>query len=434
MGLYNKPKIIPYQAANPDAVKDIPFATTSVYPEINIEFINAHVEDTLERQLMIALMNVDSSIGAKIDGTNLKSISSLKGSTDKGKPIFSPVPIFIGSPTDPSEEFLYFNPEVRQTKPSFFSSLKKDCETLFLFAQTKPVLSTNRGIVKKTTPTIPPPYSVTYPADQITNTSTSTMFVSQRNADIEIRALDMVVSKLGNGLSVVSDIPVNYDTWYDNSWTTFSIGGVGFGYTNVSDKSNNLYNVGTRYDWTFGSIFVVKSFGGPDPIRNEFGLQEINYEYLDNSVKLIGWKYGLDDTAPYRYKNTESVIAGKTYTPFDSKKIYGRQLITYLLKSLEGGRCITVDTKHGGIEIGVNFFHNGNCCECDHSSQSSSLSSVSETSMSSDSSHSSNSMSSESSLSSESSESSSSSSSSSSLSTSSSSSLITSDTSQSSVS
>jgi hypothetical protein len=53
MPLYRKPKDIPYQAANPDAVKDLPFATTTVYPEITIEFVNAHVEDKLERQLAL---------------------------------------------------------------------------------------------------------------------------------------------------------------------------------------------------------------------------------------------------------------------------------------------------------------------------------------------------------------------------------------------
>jgi hypothetical protein len=435
MPLYRKPKDIPYQSANPDAVKDIPFATTTVYPEITIEFVNAQVEDKLERQLALALLNIDSTKSASIDGTNLKSIATHKGTLPVGKVSYSPVPIFIGSPEEPTEEFLYFNPEVRQNKPSFFSSLKTDCETSFLFAQVKPAFSTNRGIYRKSPVTTPPPYAVSYPADALTPTTTSTIFVSQRGPDIEIRSMEVLVVKMGLGLSVVSDIPVNYDTWYDNSWNTFSVGGVGFGYTNVVDKTNSLYAVGSRYDWTFGSIFLTKSFGDDNPIRTEFGLQEINYEYSDSTVKLVGWKYLINDTAPYRYKNTESIIAGKLMEPVDSRKVYGRQLLTYVLKSFEEGRCITIGNKHGGIEIGVSFYHNGNCCECDeHSSDSSSSSSIDSesSSSSSDSSHSSSSISSLSSDSSDSSSSYSSSSSSSSSSESSTSSLITSDTSESS--
>jgi hypothetical protein len=433
MPLYRKPKDIPYQAANPDALKDIPFTTTTVFSEINIEFINAHVEDSLERKLALALMNIDSTKNAVIDNTNLKSIATHKGSLPMGKISYSPVPIFIGSPTAPTEEFLYFNPEVRQNKPSFFADLKTDCETAFLFAQTKSVFSTNRGIVRHQTAISPVPYAVQYPADPLTKTTTSTIFVSQRNSDVEIRAMELIVVKNGLGLSIVSDIPVNYDTWYDDSWKTYSLGGVGFGYTNVVDKSGKPYNVGSRYNWAFGSIFLVKSFGDNNPLRRDFGLQEINYDYTDTTVKLIGWKYIVDDTAPYRYKNTESVIAGKTLTPLVESKVYGRQLITYILKSFEEGRCITISNKHGGIEIGVSFYHNGNCCECDMSSESSSSSSSgddSESSTSSYSSHSSQSESSQSSYSSESSSSSSSSESSSSSSESSSSSNITSDTSQ----
>jgi hypothetical protein len=435
MPLYHKPKVISYQAANPDAVKDLPFATTSVYPEINIEFVNAHVEETLERQLALALLKIDITEDAKIEGTNLRSIAKHKGSNEKGKDVYSPVPIFIGSPTNPSEEFLYYNPSIRQTKPSFFSKLVNDCETIFLFAQIKPLLSTSRGIKANATFIVPPPYSVSYPKDTIKSTTTSTMFVSQRNADIELRSMDMVVLKKGNGLSIVSDIPVNYDTWYDNSWNTFSIGGVGFGYTNVTDKENIPYQVGSRYNWTFGSIFLVKSFGSTDPIRNDFGLQEINYEYSSSNIKLIGWKYSVSETSLNRFKNTQSIIAGKTTTPVEPSKVYGRQLVTYILKSFEEGRCITLSNKKGGIEIGVSFYHNGNCCECNmNSSSSDSSSSIDESnsSSSSDSSHSSSSTSSSSSSSSSSSTSSSSSSSTSSSSNSSSSSDMISQTSQSS--
>lgn len=434
MPLYRKPKDIPYQAANPDAVKDLPFASTVVYPEIDIEFVNAHVEDPLERKLTLALLDIDSSNKVKIDNTNLLSIANHKGTTETGKPTFLPVPIFIGSPTNPTEEFLYFNSEIRQVKPSFFVDVLKDCETTFLFAQVSPQVSINRGITKKNIIQPLVPYAITYPTEQ-SNSSTTTMFVSQRVNDIEIRSIELLVVKKGLGLSVVSDIPIQYDTWYDNSWNTYNIGGVGFGYTNVTDKSNKEYEVGDRYNWSYGSIFLVKSFGDANPIRHEFGLQEINYEYSNNDIKLIGWKYNILDTAPIRYKNTESIILGKEVTQDDNKKVYGRQLITYILKSFEEGRCITLSEKHGGIEVGVSFYHNGNCCECAMSSESSSSSSSideSSVSSSSDSSHSSESESSTSSDSSVSSTSSSSSSSESSSSSSSESSLISSDTSQSS--
>lgn len=433
MALFRKPKVISYTDANPNAIKDIPFSSPITYPEIGIEFVNASVEDDYERDLLLALMSIDKDYSAPtISETNLPSIATHKGTLENGKDTYNPVPIFIGSPTSPNEQFLYFNPDVRQYKPSFFSSLSTDCVTSFLFAEIKPVVSTNRGVYKSVKTIKEAPYSVEVSTSEKTLESTQLIFTNQRDTDIEIRSLELIVTKLGNGIQIVSDIPVVYDTWYDGSWEAFSIAGVGAGYTNIVNKTGNKYDVSTRYSWSYGSIFLTKYFGGSDSISPDFGLREINYEYANSEVKLIGWKYSLNDT--YTGKNNQASIIGSVeMNPEDSLKIYGRQLITFFMKSFEEGRGITINEKNGGIEIGVNFFHNGNCCECEgYSSSSSSILDVSsDSSSSSDSSHSSTSSSSESSSSSSSSESSSSLSSDSSSSESSSSSL---DNSQSSLS
>jgi len=433
MALYRKPKVVPYQGANPDAVKDIPYASPIVYSEIDIEFINATVNSDYERKLYYSLLNIDAVNDAVIDNTNLPSIANHKGSNADGRVNYSPVPIFLGSPTSPNEQFLYFNPEVRQYKPSFFSSLLKDCETNFLFAEIKPVVSDSRGVNKTVKLTYPAPYSVPYTLPPKTATSTQLIFTDQRNTDVEIRSLELLVTKAGNGIQVVSEKPVTYDSWYDGSWETFNVDGVGFGYTNVNNKAGSKYDVTSRYGWSFGSIFLTKFFGSSDPISPDFGLREINYKYEQSNVKLVGWKYSLNDT--YTGANKQATFIGDIeVVPEDSNKIYGRQAINYFMKSLEEGRCITINQKEGGIEIGVNFFHNGNCCECAglQSSSSSILDVSSNSSSSSYSSHSSLSSSSTESSSSESSSSSSSESSSSSSSSNSSSSGLSSQSSESS--
>jgi hypothetical protein len=351
-----------------------PLAFQQPVPERNVDFDNAKPTPSDYNEFVItALQSVQSQ--ATILGTNLPVLNK-EATTERYIK-----PIFMGSPNNPSDEFLYAN----AGRTLDFES-NANCETVFLFANLQAKKS-DRGfnkIVDKKDKNIPNTITDSLPSD--TNQKYQLMFVEQTDNDtkIKINAYDLVVENAGKGIGTVIQSPIQLDTWFNKKlsendvptgrngrWVDYNIGdNVTVGATN--DKLNNR-KIGERFDWSFGSIFLAKTFGST--VRNpDETYREIKYTFENGRIILSDWDFVIADsptTYTDRYTTKAKLIADnmplvdieKLTKEEINSGVVGRKIYTYLIKSFEEGECIRIEEVYGGIRINVDFNYNGRCCD-----------------------------------------------------------------------
>jgi hypothetical protein len=384
MPLYRKqkPKIYKDNSA-PVGNTNSPLAYKQPIPERNIDFNNAKPTASDFNEFIIsALADVQSQ--TTIQGVNLPVINTESKTENYIKPIF------LGSPGNPTDEFLYANP----TAQLDFQT-NADCETVFLFANIQAKKNSSksetnnspRGFNKlsdKKDKTIPNTITDQLPSD--TSNKYQLVFLEQTNNDtkIKINAYDLVVENRGKGIGTVITSPVQLDTWYNNvtisgapdgrssRWIDYNIGdNVTIGAVNDTLVSRKP---GERFDWSFGSIFLAKTFGSTTRNPDET-YREIKYTFDDTGkIVLSDWDYVIADsptTYSDRYTTKVKLIADdmpledveKLTKEEVSNGVVGRKIFTYLIKAFEEGECIRIEEVYGGIRINVDFNYNGRCCE-----------------------------------------------------------------------
>jgi hypothetical protein len=396
MPLYRKQKPKIYKDNSvPVGNTNSPLAYKQPIPERNIDFNNAKPTASDFNEFIISAL-ADVQNQPTILGTNLPVINL--DSKWRGGILVNPdsktenyiKPIFLGSPGNPTDEFLYANP----TAQLDFQT-NADCETVFLFANiqakknsSKSEINNNpRGFNKlsdKKDKTIPNTITDQLPSD--TSNKYQLVFLEQTNNDtkIKINTYDLVVENGGKGVGTVITSPVQLDTWYNNvtisgapdgrssRWVDYNIGdNVTIGAVNDTLVSRKP---GERFDWSFGSIFLAKTFGSTTRNPDET-YREIKYTFDDTGkIVLSDWDYVIADsptTYSDRYTTKVKLIADdmpledveKLTKEEISNGVVGRKIFTYLIKAFEEGECIRIEEVYGGIRINVDFNYNGRCCE-----------------------------------------------------------------------
>jgi hypothetical protein len=323
--------------------------------ERSIAFVNGTPSPDDNVFLLSALESVMGS--TNIDGTNLPVLNTETTVENYIKPIF------LGSNGQPSEEFLYTNPtaNLNLTKNA-------DCVTTFMFANIQAKKS-ERGFkeqLQKTDPNIP--NSVTNKTPSATSEQKyQLMFIEQGdefNSRIRINSFDIIIDNLGKGINTILSSPLQLDNWYDGRWVDYNIGNnVTIGATNDPVKERK---VGDRLNWSFGSVFLAKTFGSIT--RNtEETFRELKYTFDNGKITLSDWDFSVESsptTFTSRYGEKISVVYGKKEESEIlskdqiSKGVVGRKIFTFLMNSLEEGENIRIEEAHGGIKIGVDFNYN----------------------------------------------------------------------------
>jgi hypothetical protein len=375
MPLYRKPK--PKIFKNDTELvgnTNAPNAYVQPVPERNIDFVNAKPLDN--SFILSALQSVKSQ--ETILGTNLPIINN-ESTTEKYIK-----PIFLGKIGEPTEEFLYANPN------SYLNyETKSDCEKVFLFANLQAKKS-NRGfnkLVDKKDTTIPNVLTNKEPSNS--NEKYQLLFFEQtdNNSKIKLNAYDFVVENVGKGISTIVSSPIELDTWFNKKinnseevsgrssrWIDYNIGdNVTIGATNDTITKRNP---GERYNWSFGSIFIVKSFGSNNQQTENDVYREIKYEFdtINGNLTLQDWDIEFKDsptTYSDRYASKVTLFDSEIPTVSEERLtkeeiangVVGRKIYTYLIKAFEEGECIRIEEVYGGIRINVDFNYNGRCCE-----------------------------------------------------------------------
>lgn len=304
----------------------VPIRTTSPYPEKELEFENAVA--TPANEIDIA------------SGVNEATLSPLQVSDHPTMATGVIVPIFLGKPGNPTQEFIYSNPYVFDSK-DFYPEELKDCAKVFLFAN---VVTARRSSGFKTnSPTVERvPYGPTPP--RLPNDTAKThqvVFVDQDIFDdkfITVNGLNLMMKTAGNGVPVLHSEDLKIDTWYNGKFNQYNIGNnVGIGYTNDKKQS---WDLGDRYTWSFGTIWFsynlstridrnidgtfkncnVRSYSIdgneyypqaslPEDVKE--GMQ-IKAEYTED-IKLIAWKFPMDNVrGPLDIYNPDNIITWET--------------------------------------------------------------------------------------------------------------------------
>jgi hypothetical protein len=378
MPLYRKQKPKVFKTEN-EVVGNAnsPLAYKQPVPERNIAFENAKATPENNAFVLAALNSIKQQ--TTILGTNLPVINNESVTEKYIKPIF------LGTPGNPTDEFLYANPNA-----SLNYETNEECEKMFLFANLQAKKS-NRGfgkIIDKKDNNIPNVITKKVPSD--TNEKFQLMFLEQTDNDskIKVNAYDLVVENTGKGIGTVIQSPIQLDTWYNKKsnindipngrnsrWIDYNIGdNVTVGATN---DTINKRNIGERYDWSFGSIFLVKTFGTTTNINDQEDIyKQVKYEFdtTTGTITLKDWDYVIYDsptTYEDRYTTKATLIANQTPqvdTEILTKEetangVVGRKIFTYFIKAFEEGECIRIEEVYGGIRINVDFNYNGRCCE-----------------------------------------------------------------------
>jgi len=165
------------------------------------------------------------------------------------------------------------------------------------------------------------------------------------------------------------------------------------------NPADNTVFIQTPSSYDKNIVFTVAAAADLELINldENFGYREVGYQFTNSDIKLIGWNYSFDDGVettlhgygPNRRSSLLKKFGSKNFDkhPEVAEKVYGRQVLSYFMKTLEEGKCIRINEKNNGIEISVDFLYNGICCNCikvtppdPSSSSSSSLSSNSSSS------------------------------------------------------
>ena len=364
-----------------------PLAFQQPVPERNIDFLNATPTPSNYNEFVItALQAVQDQ--ATILGSNLPVINKESLTEQYIKPIF------LGKPGEPTNEYLFANPN-----DTLNVTDNTDCDTLFIFASMQAKKSTGRGfnkIADVLDNTIPNALTSDLPSD--TTLPNQLLFINEtsNSGAIQINNYDLFVSNGGTGVGTVVSNPVLFDTWYNKKvnikdsptgrngrWIDYNIGNN----VTVGAVNDPIYprQIGERYNWAFGSIFLTKTFGSTTRNPNET-YRELKYVFdpTNGTIQLVDWNYVFTDspTTFTNYYGNRLSIFGNTCPFVDTEKltqaqvkngVVGRKIFTYLIKAFEEGQCIRIDEVYGGIRINVDFNYNGKCCERPYVPSSSSV-------------------------------------------------------------
>ncbi len=232
----------------------IPVETSSPVPLRPIEFKNAKA-DSVDNDLIIKALSYMTD--TPIEVSRLPSI---------GVERTVPSPLFLGKPGEPSDEFLYNNPEFIIGSSEFFNNYDTDCSTHFLFANIQSKTNSGPiGIPKTNFKEFDIPNSPTNVLPKKREGNFEVTFIEQSSdfSEIKISGQNIIMRGKEGKIQFLSENDYSYDNWYNGNFNDYELGdNVSYGYTNDPIISRNI---GERYNWSHGTIWFVASIGNSDP-------------------------------------------------------------------------------------------------------------------------------------------------------------------------